>query len=202
MKIAIIGSGPVGTALATKLLEAGHQITFGVRSDKSGLIAPALPLADAVAGAALVINATPGGASLDILRGIGAGVLGNRVLLDVANASDAKLNLLYPNDSLARLIQDEFPNLRVVKSLNTFAIAVMTNPGVIAPSTVFLSGNDNDAKATVTSLLEDLGWPTETHLDLGDITTAKGPEGYFLLFFATMMKLGSPEFNIAVTSNN
>jgi predicted dinucleotide-binding enzyme len=199
MKIAILGSGNVGTALGTKLLAAGHDVTFGTRSVKSGLVAPALPLADAVTGADAVINATPGGSSLDILRSIGADTLGDKLLLDVANASDSSMNLIYPNDSLARLIQEEFPNLRVVKSLNTFNTSVMTNPGVIDPTTVFLSGNDAAAKATVSALLQDLGWPKDAQLDLGDISTARGPEGYFLLFFATMLSLGSPVFNIAVT---
>jgi predicted dinucleotide-binding enzyme len=199
MKIAILGTGTVGTALATKLIETGHDITFGARGDKSGLVAPALPLAEAVRDAEVVINATPGGQSLDILRSIGADLLADKVLLDVANASDKTLSLIYPNDSLARLIQEEFPNLKVVKSLNTFNTSVMTNPSVIDPTTVFLSGNDDAAKATVGRLLEDLGWPKDAQLDLGDVETARGPEGYFLLFFATMMKLGSPIFNIAVT---
>jgi predicted dinucleotide-binding enzyme len=199
MKIAILGTGTVGTALATKLLETGHDVTFGVRSEKTGLVAPALPLADAVSSADLVINATPGGRSLDILSGIGAEVLADRVLLDVANASDETLSLIYPNDSLARVIQEAFPRLRVVKSLNTFNTSVMTNPSVIGPSTVFLSGNDDDAKTIVSGLLVDLGWPVDAQLDLGDVATARGPEAYFLLFFATLIKLGSPVFNIAVT---
>jgi hypothetical protein len=199
MKIAILGAGTVGTALATKLIETGHDVTFGVRSDKSDLVAPSLPLATAVERAELVINATPGGASLAILRSIGATALGRKVLLDVANASDQTLSLIYPNDSLARLIQETFPAVRVVKSLNTFNTAVMTSPSIIGPTTVFLSGNDEDAKATVSSLLEDLGWSKDSQLDLGDITTARGPESYFLLFFATMIKLGSPVFNISVT---
>jgi 8-hydroxy-5-deazaflavin:NADPH oxidoreductase len=199
MKIAILGSSTVGTALATKLLAAGHDVTFGVRSDKSGLVAPALPLAEAVTGAELVINATPGGASLDILKSIGTETLGNRVLLDVANASDANFNLIYANDSLAHTIQETFPKLRVVKSLNTFSALVMTNPASIAPSTVFLSGDDDEAKSIVSGLLVDLGWPTETHLDLGDIATARGTEAYFQLFFPIMLKLGSPAFNITVT---
>lgn len=199
MKIAILGSGTVGTALATKLLAAGHDVAFGVRSEKSGLVAPSAPLADAVTGADLVINATPGGQSLDILRSIGAEALGEKVLLDVANASDATFNLVYPNDSLARNIQAEFPKVRVVKSLNTMNTSVMTNPAVIAPTTVFLSGDDEGAKRLVGGLLEDLGWGRDSQLDLGDISTARGPEHYFLLFFPTLQALKTPVFNIAVT---
>jgi predicted dinucleotide-binding enzyme len=198
MKIAILGSGSAGSALAAKLLEAGHTLTFGVRSNKTGLPAPALPLVDAVNGAELIINATPGGASIDILQSIGAATLGNKILLDIANAIDDKLNLVYPNDSIARLVQAEFPELKVVKSLNTVNATVMTNPSVIEPTTVFLSGNDDSAKATVSGLLTDLGWSTENQFDLGDVTTARGPEAYFLLFIGTVMKLGSPLVNVAV----
>ncbi len=199
MKIAILGTGTVGTALATRLIAAAHDVTFGARSERSGLVAPALPLAAAVEGADLVINATPGAAALDILRSIGADALGDKGLLDVANASDATLSLVYPNDSLARLIQQEFPRVKVVKSLNTLNTSVMTNPTVIGPTTVFLSGNDAAAKRTVGGLLEDLGWSKDAQLDLGDVTTARGPESYLLLFFATLQSLRSPVFNIHVT---
>ncbi|MEJ1229394.1 MAG: hypothetical protein WDM88_00305 [Galbitalea sp.] len=61
----------------------------------------------------------------------------------------------------------------------------MTNPAVIAPTTVFLSGDDEGAKRLVGGLLEDLGWGRDSQLDLGDISTARGPEHYFLLFFPT-----------------
>jgi 8-hydroxy-5-deazaflavin:NADPH oxidoreductase len=199
MKIAILGSGTVGSALATKLVSTGHEVTLGVRSKRPDLVAPSAPLADAVAGADLVINATPGGQSLEILRSIGARILGDKVLLDVANASNEKFELIYPNDSLARTIQAEFPSLRVVKSLNTMNTSVMTNPSVIAPTTVFLSGNDPEAKRLVGALLEDLGWPKNGQLDLGDVSTARGPEHYFLLFFPTLQALKTPVFNIAVT---
>lgn len=198
MKIAILGSGTVGTALATKLRATGHEVTFGVRSEKPELVAPSVPLADAVSGADLIINATPGGQSLEILRSIGAEILGDKVLLDVANASNERFELVYPNDSLARHLQAEFPSLRVVKSLNTMNISVMTNPSVIAPTTVFLSGNDPEAKRLVGTLLEDLGWLKNAQLDLGDVSTARGPEHYFLLFFPTLQALKTPVFNVAV----
>jgi predicted dinucleotide-binding enzyme len=201
MKIAILGTGTVATSLATALAGT-HEITFGSRDagatvDLAGTTTASH--ADAVAWSDLVINATPGGASLDLLREIGAETLGNRVLLDVANATDASFNLVYPNDSLARHIQEEFPAVRVVKSLNTMNTSVMTNPSVIAPTTVFLSGNDADAKATVSALLEDIGWTKDTQLDLGDIATARAPEHYFFMFFATLQALGTPVFNVAVT---
>jgi predicted dinucleotide-binding enzyme len=201
MKIAILGTGHVGTALATALVAAGHEVTFGSRapSEKVGLVAPAADHTDAVRSADLVINAGPGAASIALLESIGAEALGSKVLLDVTNAVNPDLSLAYPNDSIARQIQEAFPALRVVKSLNTFNTTVMTNPSALpAATTVFLSGDDGDAKSTVSSLLVDLGWPADNQLDLGDIATARGPEHYFLLFFATLGALKTPLFNVAV----
>jgi predicted dinucleotide-binding enzyme len=200
MKIAILGAGQVGTALATALIRAGHTVTFGSRnpSSKSNPVAELVEAPTAVSNAELIINATPGGSSIALLESIGADVLGSRILLDVSNASDEKFDLIYPNDSVARRIQEAFPALRVVKSLNTMNTSVMTNPSAIAPTTVFLSGDDAEAKATVSALLVDLGWAVENQLDLGGIETARGPEHYFLLFFPTLQALRSPVFNVAV----
>jgi predicted dinucleotide-binding enzyme len=204
VKIAILGTGNVATSLA-KALVGTHEVKFGARNPasdsalKAAAIAEPVEAQDAVAWSDLIINATPGGSSIATLESIGAPVLGERILLDVANASDETLSLIYPNDSLARNIQERFPSLKVVKSLNTMNTSVMTNPSIIAPSTVYLSGNDASAKATVSALLEDIGWPVSSQLDLGDIATARGPEHYFLLFFPTLRALGSPVFNVAVT---
>jgi predicted dinucleotide-binding enzyme len=59
----------------------------------------------------------------------------------------------------------------------------MTNPAAIGPSSVFLSGDDADAKAETARLLNDLGWKSGDIVDLGGIDTAGAPEHYFFLFF-------------------
>lgn len=201
MNIAILGTGTVGTALAAALVEAGHTVTFGSRTpEKAGLAAPVTGYAEAVARADIVINATPGGEALNLLQSIGAGVLADHVLLDVSNAVGQDMALIYPNDSVGRLIQQTFPDLKVIKSLNTMNTSVMTNPsGLSAPTTVFVSGDDADAKAIVSNLLADLGWPASAVLDLGGIETARASEHYFYLFFATLQAVKTPTFNIAVT---
>ena len=70
----------------------------------------------------------------------------------------------------------------------------------LAPSSVFVSGDDAGAKATVTSLLADLGWPDGSVVDLGGIASARGPEHYFLMFAAIMQSLRSPAFNIRLVT--
>lgn len=198
MRLTILGTGNVAQTLARRLSETGHEVTFGSRdpASKSGLNAPVTSLADAVAGNGVVINATPGAASLEVVEGIGAAAFAGKVLVDVANATRPSFELVYPNASLGEKLQAALPDAKVVKTMNTAAMTVMTEPGALPPSSVFVSGDDAAAKATVKSLLAGFGWPDESIVDLGGIASARGTEHYFLLFAAFMQSLGSPKFNI------
>lgn len=106
---------------------------------------------------------------------------------------------LYPGSSLAEEIQQALPDVRVVKTLNTVHDSVMADPGklTIAPS-VFVSGNDADAKQVVGSLLGDLGWPPEWIIDLGDVTTARVPEAFVLMVGSLVRALGPVPFAMAI----
>jgi predicted dinucleotide-binding enzyme len=198
MRLAILGTGNVAQTLARRLSETGHEVTFGSRdpASRTGLNAPVMSLADAVAGNDLVINATPGAASLEVVGGIGAAAFAGKVLVDVANASTPAFELVYPNSSLGEKLQAALPDAKVVKTMNTAAMAVMTEPAALPPSSVFVSGDDAAAKATVKSLLAGLGWPEDSIVDLGGIVSARGTEHYVLMFAALAQSVGSPEFNI------
>lgn len=117
-------------------------------------------------------------------------------MIDVANAGTPSFDLVYPNSSLAEKLQAALPGAKVVKTLNTAAMAVLTEPATLPPSSVFVSGDDAAAKATVAALLHDFGWDKESIVDLGGITSARGPEHYFLMFAALMQSLQTPRFNI------
>jgi len=200
MRLAILGTGNVARTLARRLSETGHEVTFGSRdpASRTGLNAPVMSLADAVAGNDVVINATPGAASLEVVGGIGAAAFAGKVLVDVANANTPAFELVYPNSSLGEKLQAALPDAKVVKTMNTAAMAVMTEPAALPPSSVFVSGDDAAAKATVKSLLAGLGWPEDSIVDLGGIVSARGTEHYFLMFAALVQSVGSPEFNIRV----
>src|SRR5260370_576791 len=86
----------------------------------------------------------------------------------------------------------------VVKTMNTAAMTLMANPASIAASSVFLSGENADAKAQTAGLLTDLGWTSGDIVDLGGIDTAGGPEHYFFMFFRLAGALKSEAFNIRV----
>jgi 8-hydroxy-5-deazaflavin:NADPH oxidoreductase len=199
MKIAILGTGNVAQALARRWSQAGHDITYGSRdaASKDGTLdAPVVSLADAVAGSDVVVNATPGAASLVMVVSTGPEVFAGKVLIDVANAGTPTFELVYPNSSLGEKLQEALPAAKVVKTMNTAAMSVMTEPAALPPSSVFVSGDDAGAKATVASLLTDFGWPDGSIVDLGGIRSARGPEHYFLMFVALMQSLGGPAFNI------
>lgn len=190
-KIAVLGAGRVGAALAAGLANAGHEVSVGVRriEARTGWQGPAVAF-DSLAGAAgaaeIVVNALPGERSLEALAVLGAELSG-KVLIDVANAtqrdaSGRPTGLLYREGSLALRLQEALPGSLLVKSLNTVAFMVMANPRILAePSRVFLSGEDPGAKALAAGLLADLGWAREAILDLGGIESAEATEALFLL---------------------
>ncbi len=224
MKIAVLGTGMVGQTLAGKLAELGHEVTVGTR-DVAATMARAEPdamgnppyaawaaahplvsldtFAAAAADAELIVNATSGGVSIAVLEAAGRENLAGRVMLDIANPLDFSAGFpptlsVKDTDSLAEQIQSSFPQLRVVKSLNTVTAPLMVNPGQLADGdhSVFLSGNDAGAKKTVAGLLESFGH-TDI-IDLGDITTARGAEMYLPIWLRLMGALGTPIFNVKI----
>lgn len=200
MQIAVLGTGHMATTLAAGLLHSGHGVTFGSRhpDQHAGLAAPVATHAGAIAGSDLVLNALAASASLTTLGGL-RGALAGHVLLDIGNAVDQTMDLLYPDSSLGERLQEALPYTRVVKTLNTLGGTITVDPNRLPlATTVFLCGNDPAAKALVGDLLGDLGWATDTRIDLGGISTSRALEHYFLLFAALMGALRTPDFNIKV----
>jgi 8-hydroxy-5-deazaflavin:NADPH oxidoreductase len=201
MRITILGTGRMGTTLASGFAAAGHDIVFGSREPgaKTDLAAPVLGYADAIERAEVVVSALAAAHSLEVLTPL-QDALHGRVLIDIGNAVDERMDLIYPDSSLGARLQAALPGTRVVKTLNTVAGSIGIAPTQLsAPTSVFLSGDDAAAKATVSGLLADLGWATEQQIDLGGIDTARAVEHYFLLFAALMGALRGQAFNLAIT---
>jgi 8-hydroxy-5-deazaflavin:NADPH oxidoreductase len=207
--IGILGSGRVATALAGKLATTDHNVTIGTRNREQSAAkwaGPAVTFADPAEMArttSIIINCTPGDTSLERLSALRA-ELDGKILIDISNATERGPNgmpgnLCYPNSSLAEHLQQALPNTHVVKTLNTMLFTVIVDPHSLStPPTAFLSGNDGDAKATVTKLLGDLGWPTDWSLDLGDITTARGTEALILLVPHILRTRGFAPFALTI----
>ena len=130
MRLALLGTGNVAQTLARRWSAAGHEITFGSRdpASKVALDAPVTSSATAVAGTDVAVNATPGSASLELVEGIGAAAFAGKMLIDVANANTPSFELVHPNSSLGEKLQEALPAAKVVKTMNTAAMSVMTEP--------------------------------------------------------------------------
>jgi len=221
MKIGIIGTGVVGQTLGSKLLALGHDVALGTRDpnklDDKKMFGATLrewkaqtegrgkvvTFKEAAAHGELLINATSGEVSLEALRLAGADKVGGKVLVDVATELDHSKGmppavLASQERCLAEKLQAAFPNLKVVKSLNTVNAFVMVDPKAVGGGdhTVFVSGNDAAAKGQVTALLKGFGW-TDV-LDLGDVSTARGPEMYMAMWIRLWKATGSGQLNIKV----
>ena len=217
MKIAVLGTGMVGRALAGRLAELGHDVAVGTRdvadtrrsTDYSAWqeqhpTVPLLTFREAGEFGDVILNAVAGAHALPALEIVGAAALAGKVLLDLAIPLDLSAGLppmltTANRDSLGEQIQAAFPDAFVVKSLHTVYYEVMIDPGrVPGEHSIFVAGNDPAAKTTVTGILEQFGWPTGSIIDLGDIAAARATEMYSRLFFALYGRLGTFDFNINV----
>jgi 8-hydroxy-5-deazaflavin:NADPH oxidoreductase len=199
MKIAILGTGKVAHALGAGWQKAGHNVVFGGRDASStDPDFEIISLQEAMATGEVIVNAITGAVALAAITALDTSAMAGKALLDVTNAVSGPGELTYPNSSLAEKLQAALPAAHVVKSLNTAAIEVQADPSLIGPATVFLSGDDDGAKAVVRGLLHDLGWKDEGIIDLGGVETARGPENYIVLFFEIIAVLKSPLFNIHI----
>ena len=224
MKISVFGTGTVGRILAAKLVELKHEVMIGTRDPGKTLARtesdpmgnqpfstwldqnPEVKLgtlAEAAAYGALIVNATNGGGSMDALKTAGEKNLSGKILIDIANPLDFSKGMpptlsICNNDSLGEQIQRAYPGLKVVKTLNTMGAHLMVNPRQLANGehSVFVSGNDAEAKVTVSELLRNFGWVDI--IDLGDITTARGTEMYMPIWIRLWGALQTPQFQLKV----
>lgn len=219
MDIAVLGTGAVGRTLAAAFADRGHAVVVGTRDPAATLARtdgdapysawqaehPGVGLAtfaEAAAGADVVVNASSGMATLEVLGLAGAESLDGKVLLDVSNPLDFSAGFpptlaVKDTDSLGEQVQRAFPGARVVKSLNTLNAGLMADPARLGSSTtVFVSGDDAEAKAVVAGLLAELGH--DDVLDLGGIETARGTEMYLPLWLRTLGALGTADFNLKI----
>lgn len=225
MRYAVLGTGIVGRTIAAKLDSLGHEVVIGTRGPKITLARtepddfgnppfakwrpdhPGIRLetfADAAAFGDLLFNTTSGAVSPLALQAAGPANLAGKILIDIANPLDFSQGMppsLSPvnTDSLGEQLQRDFPALLVVKALNTMNCELMVDPSrVDGEHNVFLSGDDTDAKQTVTDLLGSFGWPATSVIDLGDISTARGSEMLLPIWLRLWSALGHADFNFHI----
>jgi predicted dinucleotide-binding enzyme len=209
MMIGVLGTGEAGQRYGGRLVELGHDVMMGARSAENEKVqgfasrtgGKAGKFADAAQHGEIVFNCLRGDVSIDVLTAV-SGALEGKILVDISNPLDfsrgAPPTLSISNtDSLGEVIQRGLPDTRVVKTLNTVNSAVGIDPASVpGRHAVFVSGNDKPAKGKVMDILRSFGW--REIIDLGDISSARGPEQFLPLWLRLWGALGTGEFNIAV----
>jgi predicted dinucleotide-binding enzyme len=186
MKIGILGSGNVGQTLGSGFVAAGHEVKIGSRDPRKAAIqewvrqagagASAGTFAETAAFADLALLATLWTGTESAIHLAGAANLDGKVVIDLVNplvfppAGPPTLALGH-TDSAGEQVQRWLPRARVVKAFNTVGAAHMVHPDFPGgPPDMFICGNDEAAKQTVSELCGQLGWPT---VDLGGIESSR-----------------------------
>ena len=191
MKIAIIGAGNVGGSLGRGWARAGHDIAFGVRDTGDpkikqllgavGTNGRACPVAEAADSQDIVVLATPWEATKDAVEA--AGLTTDKIVIDATNALKADLSgLLELDTSAAEHVASWAPAARVVKAFNTIGAQHMASPQFSGqPASMFICGDDADAKGTVSTLAGDLGFEP---VDAGPLSQARLLEALAMLWIS------------------
>lgn len=197
MKITILGTGNVGQALATGWVSAGHKITFGSRQP-TGEKAQELVASfegkmqvqqrtEAIASAEVVVLAVPWNGVEAVAKSVVDWT--GKILIDATNPIGPGFSLAVGKDtSGGELVQSWATGARVVKAFNTTGYNNMLDPVYNgASTTMFIAGDDADAKHTVTQLTETLGFDVA---DVGDITKSRFLEPLALAWISLAMVQG------------
>ncbi len=196
MKIAIVGSGRVGTALAGGWVKAGHDICFGSRDPNGAKVAELLKQlgphtcadspAEAARWAEVVVLATPYHAAQSSVQALGD--LGGKVLIDTTNVvSNGQLTVGFTTSG-AEQIAGWARNARVVKAFNITGAATMANPQYPdGKASMLFCGDDPAARAVVKGLVADLGFDA---LEFGELANARLLEPLAMAWIRLAFTLG------------
>jgi len=202
-RIAVLGTGVVGKAIAAKLVETGYDVIIGTRDvaktesnrERTAMGGPPFSdwhklhqkvkletLREAARSGELIFVCTNGAVTLEAIQLAGPDNFDGKTVIDVSNPLDFSRGMppsllpgLSNTNSLSEEIQKSLPRAHVVKTLNIVNFEIMVNPKKAGGDpTMFVAGNNPQAKGDATALLKEFGW-TDI-IDLGDISGARGME--------------------------
>lgn len=195
-RIGVLGSGQVGRVLAAGFQSRGHDVCIGTRDPEAsddlqawGAQHDGIAVGSFAAAAehgALIVLAVKGVAAEEALELAGHGRLAGKVVIDATNPLDFSgggPGLAYGHtDSGGERIQRGVPDARVVKAFNTVGNALFVDPQLASGRpTMFIAGEDADAKGVVSEVLDSFGWDA---LDVGGIERSRELESLCILWVA------------------
>ena len=202
-KIGIFGTGMVGNTIGTKLISLGYQVKMGSRTSdnpkamdwvqNNGERASHANFSKAAAFGDIIFNCTKGEHALEVINLAGQENLDGKILIDISNPLDFSKGMpptlipeLCNTNSLGEAIQQKLPNTFVVKTLNIVNCEVMVNATKCGgEATMFMAGNDMEAKSEVENILKEFGW--KDIIDLGGIIHARSTEMMLPIWLSTYM---------------
>lgn len=196
MKVGIIGSGIVGKVLAKAFTSEGHQVKLGTRDvSKEELETykeenPVITIGtftETSQFGELIVLATGGLVVEEAIKLAGIENFSGKVIIDATNpiAAAPPVNGVLqfftgPNESLMEKIQALLPAAKLVKAFSSVGNGLMYKPQLQGGiPTMFISGNDDEAKKVVTDILTSFGWETE---DMGRAEAARAIEPLCILW--------------------
>jgi predicted dinucleotide-binding enzyme len=198
-RVGVIGSGEVGKVLARGFKKHGYDVEIGSRegnklaawSGEAGV--PEGTFASVAAKAEVVVLAVGGSVAVDAVTPL-ADALAGKVVIDATNpigGPPVKGILTFftgPNDSLMERLQKAVPAARFVKAFSCVGNPFMVNPNFPGGRpTMFIAGDDADAKAQVVTILDQFGWDSE---DVGPVEGARAIEPLCQLWCAPGIQRG------------
>lgn len=182
MKVGVLGTGDVGRVLGSAMIQLGHEVKMGSREaanakstewkEKNGSKATTGTFEDATKFADIIFLCTLWSGTENAIRMAGPDNFNGKIVIDATNPlifapNELPKLALGTTDSGGEQVQRWLPKGKVVKAFNTVGNAHMFHPDFAGgPPSMFIAGNDTEAKKQVTDLLTQFGWET---IDSGGI---------------------------------
>lgn len=204
MHVGILGTGDVGRAIGKGFIALGHAVTIGGRdaanekalawAREAGAAASVGTFRDAASVGEIIVLATLGIANERAIQMAGIENFRGKVLIDATNPLDFSGGIppklaVSGNDSGGERVQRLLPDARVVKAFNTVGNAFMFRPDFPdGPPDMFICGDDAEAKAKVSGILDDFGWGV---VDVGGIESSRYLEAMCMVWVIAGVRSGS-----------
>jgi predicted dinucleotide-binding enzyme len=213
-RIGVLGTGMVGNTIASRLIELDYEVKMGSRiagndkakawADSNGPKASQGTFSDAARFGDLIFNCTKGEHTLDVLQTVEAKNMSGKILIDVSVPLDFSkgspptlIPALTNTNSLGEEIQRRYPKTLVVKTLNIVNCEVMVDPSKCGGNaSMFIAGNDSEAKKEVEKILQKFGW--KDIIDLGEIKHSRSTEMMLPIWLSVYMTNKNSHFGFKI----